>query len=78
MIPSWDSLRPSSRSEQSIPKDFIPRTFDALIFVPSGIMVPTGAKAVMSPSRTFGAPQTIVSVSSPVSTSQRWSLSALG
>ena len=40
--------------------------------------LPTGANTPFSPARAFGAPHTTCRRSVPVSTSQTWSLSALG
>jgi hypothetical protein len=77
-IPACSSDRPSSRAEQSIPLDSTPRSFAFLISMP-GSFAPTSAHGTFCPAATFGAPQTMVSVSPvPASTSVTRSLSALG
>ena len=42
-MPLWSSVRPSSRSEQIMPKDGAPRSLAFLITVPSGRLEPTKA-----------------------------------
>ncbi len=78
MIPSCSSESSSSRSERIIPFDSTPRSFAFFSFVPSGITAPGSATATVCPAATFGAPQTIVRVPSPSSTSQTLSRSASG
>ena len=75
-MPLCSSLMPSSRAEQSMPMDTTPRSLDFLILKSPGRTAPIVAQATLMPARTFGAPQTIWSVSPvPAFTSQtcRWS-----
>ena len=79
MIPSCSSLRPISRSEQSIPQLSTPLIFAFLSTMPvPGMVVPGGAKTPFMPVRALGAPQTTSTCSLPVSTTQSLSLSAFG
>ena len=78
-MPSWLSDMPISDSEQSIPLDSTPRSFARLIFSPFGSTEPTVATATFKSFLTLGAPQIICRLlPSPISTSQRLSLSAFG
>ena len=62
-----------------MPLETTPRTGLASSVMPvPGMYVPIGAKAVTRPARAFGAPQTISSWPSVVSTWQTCSLSAFG
>ena len=79
MIPSCSSLKPISRSEQSIPQLSTPLIFAFLRTTPvPGMVVPTGAKTPFMPVRALGAPHTTSTRSAPVSTTQSLSLSAFG
>ncbi len=74
------SLSCSSRSEQSMPKDSIPRNLTGLIVTPPGNLAPTSATAVLRPTLAFGAPQMICRGSSAalILTLQTRKRSALG
>ena len=81
--PSEFSSKPSSSLEQSMPLDSIPRIFAFLIlkgFASSDSMItaPSLAKGTFKPARTFGAPHTTCTDSSPSETEHRLNLSALG
>jgi hypothetical protein len=52
---------PSSRAEQSMPKDSMPRTLAALIFIPGSFGADQGTGHLHA-GATLGAPQTICSV----------------
>ena len=77
-MPSASSPIWSSASERIIPLEVTPRSFALPSFVPSGITAPGSATGTVWPGATFGAPQTIVRLPSPASTSQTLSLSASG
>ncbi len=77
-MPAASSPISSSASERIIPLDSTPRSFALPSLVPSGITAPGSATGTVWPAATFGAPQTIVRVPSPASTSQTLSLSASG
>ena len=77
-IPPASSPISSSASERIIPSDSTPRSFALPSFVPSGITAPGSATGTVWPAATLGAPQTIVRVPSPVSTSQTLRRSASG
>ena len=71
MIPSASSPSSSSASERIIPSESTPRSFAAPEpRAPPGITAPGSATGTVWPAATLGAPQTIVRVPSPVSTSQ--------
>ena len=54
-----------------MPKDGTPRNLAFLIFMPSGMVVPTRATGTFCPAATLGAPQTMVRISAwPASTVQ--------
>ena len=85
--PPWSSESLSSRAEQSMPRLSTPRILptsmrNGLASSPSpagGSSAPTRASGTLMPARTFGAPQTISSVSPPPAfTWQTRSLSAFG
>ncbi len=86
MIPSWSSEIISSRSEQSMPFESMPRITPGFRSTPvPGMCVPGGAKTPTSPVRAFGAPQTTWTMSlgasgppGQVSTRQSRSRSAFG
>ena len=68
-IPSESSPKRNSFLEHNIPKDSTPLIFAFFNLKPeSGIVLPTGAYIVVSPSLAFFAPQTTSSFSSPIST----------
>ena len=69
---------PSSRSERIIPFDSIPRSLAFFSFSPPGMRAPGVTTATVCPAATFGAPQTIVRVPLPSSTSQTRRRSAFG
>jgi len=72
-MPSWFSLMPSSRVEQSMPIDTTPRSLLFLMRKSPGSTAPIVAQATLIPARTLGAPQTIWRVSPvPAFTSQTW------
>ena len=77
-IPSDSSPICISVSERIIPFDSIPLSFAFFSLSPVGSTAPGRATATVWPAATLGAPQTIVRISSPVSTSQTRSLSASG
>ena len=82
-MPSCSSDSPSSRSEHTMPRDSTPRIFAGFSSMrppvwPSISSAPTRAKAIFCPAATFGAPQTTVSLPSPVSTVASRRRSALG
>ena len=78
MIPAASSPSSSSASERIIPSETTPRSFACFSSVPSGITAPGNATGTSWPAATLGAPQTMVRVPSPVSTSQTVSRSASG
>ena len=57
-IPSCSWPSPSSRAEQSIPRDVSPRIVRSSIVSPPGSVAPTRAKGYLRPAVTFGAPHT--------------------
>ncbi len=57
--PDASASTPSSFAEQSMPNDSTPRSVAALIAMPPGSVAPTVATGAASPTRAFGAPQTI-------------------
>jgi hypothetical protein len=61
-----------------MPSDSTPRSLALPSLVPSGITAPGRATGTVWPAATLGAPQTIVRLPSPASTSQTLSLSASG
>ena len=76
MMPACSSDRPSSRSEQIMPRDSTPRSLARLISMPPGMVVPMSATGTFWPWATLGAPQTMGKSSGPpTSTAQteRWS-----
>src|SRR5215216_1448789 len=78
-MPEWSSPRPSSRAEQSIPSESMPRIPRLEIVRPSGISVPSVASVTTSPGSKLNAPhQTWCSTPSPESTQTRWVLRASG
>jgi hypothetical protein len=68
MMPALSVDSPSSFSLHSMPKLSSPRIFAFLMTKSPGRMAPGVANATVSPARQFGAPQTTVSCSAPVST----------
>ena len=77
--PSASSEIPSSFAEQSMPWLSTPRIFARLILKPPGSTAPSVAHGATMPACTFGAPQTICSMSGcPISTVQTRSRSASG
>jgi hypothetical protein len=58
MRPAASSESPSSRAEQSMPKDSTPRSFALRISMPPGSLAPMVASGAFIPARAFGAPQT--------------------
>ncbi len=81
MMPAWSSDRPSSRSEQIIPRDSTPRSLAFLMTRPPGMVVPMVATGTFCPLATLGAPQTIWASSGPPTSTlhtERWSLSGWG
>ena len=72
--PPWSSDSFSSRAEHSIPCDSTPRSLPTLISnglpsSPGGSLAPASAHGTFMPTRTFGAPQTMLSnVPVPAST----------
>ena len=81
-MPSCAPPSPSSSFEQSMPKLSTPRSFPFLMAKPPGpgMTAPILASGAFTPTRTFGAPQTIWSVSVPSKTLHtcRWSESGCG
>ena len=78
-MPLWSLPRPSSRAEQSMPSDGMPRMPRDPIVRPSGIVVPTVASGTTSPGAKFDAPHhTWCSTPSPLSTQTRITLAASG
>ena len=78
-MPVWSSPSPISRADSSMPALRTPRispTF-SVVLVP-GMKLPGAANTPFMPVRAFGAPQTTITVSSPVSTLHTRSRSALG
>ena len=79
MMLSWQSERPISASEHIIPLDSTPRNLAFFILRLLGRTEPTVATTTLRSLRTLGAPQIICKLlSTPISTSQRLNLSALG
>ncbi len=77
--PLASSARPSSASEQHMPKLVSPRILPFLIVSPLGRQVPIVATGTLSPSPMFEAPQTMASGSfSLMSTCSNFNLSASG
>ena len=77
-MPAASSPISSSASERIIPLDSTPRSLALPSLVPSGITAPGSATGTVCPAATLAAPQTIVRVPSPASTSQTLSRSASG
>src|SRR5216683_1048175 len=78
-MPSWSSVRRSSRPEHNMPSDETPFILRRVISKSPGSTVPTWASATRSPTEKFQAPQTTWTGSGPrASTSTRRILSAFG
>ena len=79
MIPSCSSLRPTSRSESSMPLLSTPRMLVFLSSIPvPGMTAPAAANTPNMPARALAAPHTTCVVPLPVSTRQTVRRSALG
>ena len=77
--PEASSAIPSSRAEQSMPEDSMPRTLATLIVRLPGRTAPGRAQGTLRPAAALGAPQTICrGWPSPISTRQTLRRSASG